>query len=263
MGNKIFTFQGYGANLPGQSLVELITIDGKQYTLRGSCATEAQASMDRNMPHIIFSLPGMKCFIVGPCEITIPRYVGRYGQTNPRWANLEYAGGVTFGKAGCYTVAVSNLLVYLIGCQDEPPEVARKLREVGCYSGALLNRPDRIPLAYPETRYDGPVDVSKDGELRWHNTKANMERVWKELKKGPIIAEVDFRPTTREFDQHFIVLESPDESKGFKDIIIVDSLDGWRGSLMERYALVWYARDREPLLENAICGLRLLRRKAD
>lgn len=173
-----------------------------------------------------------------------------YSQRDPLWKNSIYAGGMTFGSAGCYTVAVAMVLS-LAGYTDTPPEVAEKLRSVGCYVGANLSNPDRIPLAYPLMRYDGPVDVSKDGPLRWHKTKADIARFDSELAAGPTIIEVDFVPTTAEFNQHFVVALSRDGD----DVIIADPWDGAETHLMQRYATTNWDFSR------ALYGMRLLRVK--
>ena len=175
-----------------------------------------------------------------------------YSQRDPAWRNLIYAGGLTFGQAGCYTVAVTKVLS-LAGYEDDPPTVAAKLHAAGCFSGALLTRPDRIPDAYPLMRYDGPVDVSQDGPLRWHNGVADMERVKVELAKGPCIIEADFVPPTAKFNQHFVVAERFTEDG--KDLVIADPWDGTRTKLLERYAQTHWD------LKRALYGMRLLRVK--
>lgn len=175
-----------------------------------------------------------------------------YSQRDPRWRNKVYAGGMTFKAAGCYVTSVAMMLG-LAGYTDDPPTVAAKLCKVGCFSGALLGRPDRIPAVYPLMRYDGPVSVGKDGPLRWHHGEADMKRVKKELDKGPCIIEVDFIPPTAKFNQHFVVAErfTADD----KDLVIADPWDGTRTRLLERYAQDHWD------LKRAIYGMRLLRVK--
>lgn len=124
-----------------------------------------------------------------------------------------------------------------------------RLREAKCFTGNLLTNPERIPMPYPLLEYKG-------GYV-WHTTPARMDVVWKALKEGPCIGEVDFRPTTAEFNQHFVVFESHDEETD--DIWILDPWDGKRVRLLERYGLVWYAKGNEMKLEHAVCGLRMLR----
>lgn len=179
-----------------------------------------------------------------------PSQITLYSQRDSRWRNEVYAGGMTFGKAGCYTVAVAMILS-LAGYTDTPPMVAANLRAAGCFSGALLGRPDRIPNAYPLMRYDGPIDVSQDGPLRWHDGRADMARIQQELAQGSIIMEADFIPPTAKFNQHFFVAEgfTPDG----KDLIICDPYDGVRTKLLERYAKDSWN------LARAVYGLRLLR----
>lgn len=176
-----------------------------------------------------------------------------WSQRDPRWRNQVYAGNTTFGTAGCYVVCVA-MMISLAGYTDDPPTVAQKLRDANCFSGNLLTRPDRIPDAYPRMRYDGPVDVSKDGELRWHNrrlTDDDWTRFCQELEQGALIMEVDFNPASTEFNQHFVIAETLTPDKN--DIIIADPWDGAATRLLERYAQDHWD------LRRAIYGVRLLR----
>ena len=194
-------------------------------------------------------------------ELSGVKYIGGtgpdltpYSQRDPRWVDAEYAPGVKFGPKGCFVTAVASVLS-IAGYTDTPPEVAAKLHEAECFSGPYLSFPERIPLAYPLMKYAETY--------KWHDRPADMDIVWANISLGPVIADVDFRPTTREYNQHFVVLtdwdEGSEEESG--DIYIMDPWDGERVWLMERYALVWYAMLGYPRkLENAICGLRCLRK---
>lgn len=164
-----------------------------------------------------------------------------YSQRDPRWRDEIYAGGLTFGAAGCYVTCVA-MMASLAGYDDEPPEVARKLREAGIFSGALLARPDKIPGIYPRLCYDGT--------LRWHKVPADMEQLERELEKGPTIIEVDFKPPTSKFDQHFVIAEQL--TSGDEDLVIVDPWDGTRTQLLQRYAQDHWN------LGRALYGMRLL-----
>jgi len=183
--------------------------------------------------------------------------LGNFSQRDPRWRNDEFAGGLRFETDGCYVCAVANILWYA-GYSDEPPVVAKALRDAGCFSGAMLSRPHLIPTAYPGVQYNGPMDVSRDGPLRWHDGDADMERVFAELEKGPVIAEIDFQWRTQTFNQHFVVLVEPTDDK--RDIWINDPRDiwindPWDGSvvrLLQKYAGEYWK------LERAVYGLRLL-----
>lgn len=171
-----------------------------------------------------------------------------YSQRDPRWSNLVYAGGETFGGAGCFTCCVA-MIASLAGSVEDPPQVSEELQRVGCFSGAYLNRPELIPQAYPGLRYDGTH--------LWHKTHADIDLFFAELRKGPVITEVDFRPTTKEFNQHFVIALEWNEEKD--DLLIADPWDGQECYLLERYRLVWYSLGTVKPFESAICGMRLLR----
>jgi len=176
-----------------------------------------------------------------------------YSQNDPRWKYKEYAPGYTFGAAGCYVTCVA-MVASLTGSIEEPPQVADELRRVGCFNAEapeLLSKPNKIPEAYPGLGFYGWYD--------WHKTAADTALFFAELAKGPVFTEVDFRPTTKEFNQHVVVALEWDEAKN--DLVIADPWDGTRCYLLERYKLVWYSLGDERPFESAICGMRLLRLK--
>jgi len=81
----------------------------------------------------------------GPDPDPAPVRVTAYSQNDERWALQYYAGGVTFGKAGCLVVAVSMIASLAYAEPMLPPVVARSLRLAGAFEGALLSHPARIP----------------------------------------------------------------------------------------------------------------------
>jgi len=196
------------------------------------CLNEAGASF------ALLTLEGRAYFEILEPSVTL------YSQRDPAWRDLVYAGGLTFAAAGCYVTTVAMVLG-LAGYEDDPPVVAAKLREAGCFSGALLTRPDRIPTAYPLMRYDGTT--------QWHKVAAGLEKFEIELSKGPVIIEVDFVPPTAKFNQHFVVAER--FTSDGKDLMIADPWDGTRTQLLQRYAQDHWS------LERALYGMRLLRPK--
>jgi len=164
-----------------------------------------------------------------------------YSQNNPEWRDKIYAGGLTFGQAGCLACS-ADMIASLAGYTDTPPEFAAKLREVGAFSGALLSHPERIPDAYPRLRYDGTIN--------WHNVPADLGILQDELSVGPVIIEVDFNPGGA-LDQHFVVAEMFSATGG--DLVVADPWTGTRIELLRKYGLSNWS------LERAVYGLRLLR----
>lgn len=202
---------------------------------------ESQGVVTATIENVALMAPG------GP-QPTIQPPLTLYSQRDPRWKDLVYAGGQTFGEAGCFVTCVA-MVASLAGSCEEPPQVAEELERVGCFSEAYLDRPELIPQAYPGLRYDGTH--------KWHDTHADTDLFFDALREGPVITEVDFRPTTREFNQHFVVALEWDEVRN--DLLIADPWDGQRAYLLERYRLAWYALAEVKRFESAICGVRLLR----
>lgn len=173
--------------------------------------------------------------------------LGNYSQRDPLWRNDVFAGGLRFETDGCYVVAVADI-VRLVGYGDAPyesapPKVAANLHLAECFVGANLSHPERIPAWYPKLRYDGTH--------QWHNGPADMDLVWSELEKGPVIAEVDFQWKTQTQNQHFVVLVRPTDDGS--DIWIHDPWDGSQVRLLQKYAAEHWD------LARTIYGLRLLR----
>lgn len=168
--------------------------------------------------------------------------LGNYSQRDPLWRNDVFAGGLRFETDGCYVCAYADI-VALAGHDDLPKEVACKLRYSGCFNGANLSYPQHIPPSYGNLRYDGTH--------QWHHGPANMDLIWRELDKGPVIAEVDFQWKSQVQNQHFVVLVRPTDDKG--DIWIHDPWDGSYVRLMQKYAAEHWD------LSRTIYGLRLLR----
>ena len=175
-----------------------------------------------------------------------PVHLTAYSQRDPRWRDKIYAGDVTFGQAGCYVTCVA-MIASGAGYIDTPPKVAENLRKAGCFSGAFLSHPDRIPDMYPLLKWDGRRD--------WRNTPADLNFLSDYLKSHCTILEVEFRPggAMPPEDQHFVVaLRFTDDGE---DLIILDPWDGAETRLLRRYA------QKHWNLERAIYGMRMLRIK--
>lgn len=163
-------------------------------------------------------------------------------QRDPKWRDRTFAGGLAFKTDGCYVCCVTYM-AQLAGYNYDPPDVARELLSVGCFTGALLTHPEYVPIAFPSLRYDGTY--------RWHDAPANMNRVIGELERGPVIAEVDFQWRTQTLNQHFVVLLRQTDDK--RDIWIGDPWDGSTVRILQKYAGESWD------LARCIYGLRLLR----
>ena len=174
----------------------------------------------------------------------------RFSQNHPQWRDLVYAGGSTFGSAGCFVVCVAMLAqASEPDALLTPPEVARALRDAVAFHGNLLSNPQRIPDAFP--------GLSWAGSVHYRTEAADMEYIAAELVNGPVIAEVAFDPKRKVYDghtwnQHFVLIVSVDLEADTAMIA-----DPWDGELKQlttsRYALPGWKASR------IITGLRLVR----
>lgn len=170
----------------------------------------------------------------------------RYSQRYPAWKDEIFAGGLTFGQAGCRVVCIA-MIASLAGYTDDPPTVASRLRKVGAFSGAYLSHPERIAQAYPKLRYDGTVN--------WRNVPADLGMLQDELNVCPVIIEVEFVPGGAQppDDQHFVIAEMFTADSENPDLVVTDP---WNGAVVK--LLETYAKD-DWSLARAIYGARLLR----
>lgn len=182
-----------------------------------------------------------------------PVQVRPYSQRDPRYADQVYAGGATFRSAGCLVCCVAMIasLVYEGEPLTYPPEVARRLRDVGAFGGALLSHPARIEDAYTKLQWGGAV--------HWRSIPARLDLLADEVTRyGATICEVRFDPhkplvSNGAWNQHFIVIEAVDVDGD--DAVIVDPWTGKRGLLSQ-------SPSAEPQgwgASRALYGMRLLR----
>lgn len=172
-----------------------------------------------------------------------------YSQQDSRWGNHKLLHSTyTLGNAGCAVTCAAMIL-----SQGDPDITPLTLNDALLDShladNGLLGW-ESITTLWDWVVYDGPEVRWRDGDLIWHGSSANIERVKAELIKGPLIVEVDYLPGGA-YDSHFVVAIEDLED----DILIIDPLDGEQVSLLERYGKPGWG------LGRAIYGLRLLRMK--
>lgn len=93
-----------------------------------------------------------------------------------RWSKFGFGGG-TFGSYGCTTVALTSLL-FTLGYDLTPPQVAERLRKVKAYTGDLLIW-GRVQLAFPKVKFV------------WRNYAYKNAPVKEAVEKGmPVMVEV-------------------------------------------------------------------------
>lgn len=191
------------------------------------------------------ALPGFSPGVPTPPEPE-PVALTTWSQNDPRWKDEVYAGGMTFGRAGCLVVSVAMLASLAGTPAPTPVEVAAALRAVGAFDGALLSRPERIPQAIPQ--------LSWGGALHWRDRAADRAVLEREIAQyGATICEVKWDPggaPPQDGNQHFVVVTALEGDEAW----IVDPWDGQRKRLSQsRYVLSGWGVGR------AIYGVRLVR----
>lgn len=186
-----------------------------------------------------------------------PAQVRTYSQRDPRYADQVYAGGLTFGAAGCLVCSIAMIasLVYEGEPLTYPPEVARRLRAAECFNGGLLSHPSRISRAFDRLWWGGA--------LHWRNSPADLSVLAGEVERhGATICEVKFNPSkplTYEangrtiWNQHFVVVEAVDVDGN--DAVIVDPWTGKRQMLTQSP----YAKPLGWSASRALYGVRMVR----
>jgi len=169
-----------------------------------------------------------------------------YSQNDPRWKHQVYAGGTTFGTAGCLVVSVAMIASLVYADKFTPVDVARHLRSVGAFNGAMLSHPARIPAAFDRLEWGGVA--------HWRVKPADISALSRELATfGATICEVKWTPngpSPEQSNQHFVVVEGLDGD----DAAIVDPWDGERKLLSEsRYRLEGWD------VARTLYGMRMVR----
>lgn len=149
--------------------------------------------------------------------------VTAYSQNDPRWKDTIFSGDATFGQYGCFVTSISSWM------NEEPPVVAAKLREAGCFNGAMLSYPANISIAYPS--------VTWAGFAHWREGNVDVAMLRQEIEReDAAICEVRWDPSKPPVpnNQHFVVVEALNGN----DATIMDPWDGKHKQLSaSRYAI--------------------------
>lgn len=173
---------------------------------------------------------------------------GRVVPTSQRAAEVATLtmGGTqqTVGGYGC-----AAMCAYMVLTQVRPEVTAaafvQRLNErkgFNILNGEAHLAWDRLPQIYPEYRWFGREDY------RSRLTTAEMATVQEAMDEGPLVLWVDFKPSTKGMQSHFVLaLRLVGD-----DVEIVDPWDGATTWLLRRYSL------KGQHLETAIWGYRWL-----
>lgn len=175
-----------------------------------------------------------------------------YSQNDPEWRSLVYAGGTTFGAAGCYVVALASQISTAYSERIEPPEVANRLRAAGCFSGNLLSKTANISAAFERLFWMGAQ--------HYRDVPADMAYIARQLEThGSVIAEVAFNPRSSVYwvdaagahwNQHFVLIVglTGDDAT---------AMDPWTGEIGPLTESRYFKADWPKRASRVITGVRV------
>jgi hypothetical protein len=221
---------------------DVIVGDGQTLAIKASTAKEIVVHLKIEPP--------------GPPQIDDAVDITAFSQCDERWADEVYAGGATFASTGCLVCDVAMIASLRDSEPDPPPIVAQKMRDAGCFQGAFLSHPSRIPAALPGLEWGGVV--------HWRRRSADLEILKREIAiYGATICEVLWDidlPLTwtntagvTKWNQHFVVVTRTDLLND--DAVIIDPWDGKKKLL----SLTKYAHKKGWGARRALYGMRLVR----
>lgn len=165
------------------------------------------------------------------------------------WKRLGNSGSSIYWY-GCYLTCLT-MLARFRGAVVTVPEMNDLLKKNGGFSGDLIE-----PAGAVKTLDQLSSTNWKFERKDWEKVLANLDVV-KELidSRYPVIAKVDFNPSTKNIEGHFVLLTGY-EKRGTK-IAELYAIDPWTGKEIELTKTYPYLKLYRP--ENAVLGLRIYR----
>jgi hypothetical protein len=163
--------------------------------------------------------------LVQECTECLPLNI-TYSQRDSRWAadvlGQNTGHDKTIGNYGCLLTAYNMQAVFLGLTTDTPRQFNIRMRNAGAFSGPYLN-PGALANAFPtQIQYNGYLSR---GETLNNRIKSYIDTGY------PVPVEVDFRPETAQWDQHWVLVIGYNAD----DFYIVDPWHGDKLWLSTRY----------------------------
>lgn len=170
----------------------------------------------------------------------------KVNQCNPRWADVPLTPKTssTVCNVGCLVCSVYSLAM-LWGYDQGLPTFLGALYRAGAFSGAYLSNPAAAADAIDVLRWDMlPVkDLYMEPYHDWSVIPANMGLIKYALEDQPVIVQVDYDPSDRDIDTHFVVAYQyiPPSLPGAvdDDLLIMDPMGGRYVSVLEYFNPRW------------------------
>jgi len=128
-----------------------------------------------------------------------------FSQKDPQWKLKRVGtGSLTFGSVGCAVCCVADILNYF-GHEVTPDKLNELLVSNNGFADKNLIRWDVVAKIYPDIVFDRRVDEKN----RYDIVDEYLSQ------KKPIIACIDYNPSTPVLDQHFFVFVGKDEAGNY------------------------------------------------
>lgn len=159
-----------------------------------------------------------------PCTECLPMNI-LYSQRDPRWANVVLGQNTghtkTIGNYGCLLTSYNIMAVYLGLTNDTPNQFNARMINAGAFTGPYI-KAGALSMAFPIMKYNG---YKPRGEELNDTIKAYIDVGY------PVPVEVDFKPETAQWDQHWVLVIGYNND----DFYIVDPWHGDKIWLSTRY----------------------------
>jgi len=210
-----------------------------------------------------------------PAPVLVPPEIR---QCKSPWGNKRYApqGSLTYCQAACLVCSAASLAGWAGSLRlpgDETVEdFAKKIGAAGAFEGDLLQHPSAVTKAYPrlvwhgrESRvfYSPRYDVRETSLVDWGKRPADMGLLAERLKLHPVVVEVDYKPETKEVNQHFVLAYRyiADPTGGlYDDLLVMDPMTGLGSVLLyfnPEWLGDWMQQNKVSRVARTLTGARI------
>jgi len=193
-------------------------------------------------------------------------------QCDEPWRDKRYASGgrLTFCQAACLVCSYGSLASW-VGYEVDPIIFAEAIDKAKAFKGDEIGHPHRMSEAFPllvwhnrgDKVFHSPrYDEYETSLINWGDRPGDSNLLAAILARQPVVVKVDYKPKTREIDQHFVLAYKyiPDPTGGLNDdLLIMDPMTG-HTSVLTYFNPDWYGdwmvKNKVTKVERTLVGVR-------